>query len=67
MQPPQINPLKDEHYQLANKVLASVPAALDLCNRIQGCGIDMTEEIQGLQDQEAKAKAVKYHFFPDRP
>jgi hypothetical protein len=60
-------PLNNTHLDAMNKVLASIPPALDLAQACQDCGWDVSEHIAQLEAQRQMATNVKAKFFPMAP
>lgn len=63
----QANPLTDDHCKCLDKVLESVPPALELARACQDCGWDTSEYIAQLEGQKKMAELAKAKFFPHRP
>jgi hypothetical protein len=61
------HPLGREHCQCLDRVLQSIPAALELAKSCTDCGWDMSEYIAELQRQQQQAMKAKATFFPMEP
>jgi hypothetical protein len=61
------HPLGKEHCQCLDKVLQTIPGALELARACTDCGWDMSEYIAELQRQQTQAQKAKALFFPTEP
>ena len=65
--PPGANPLNHTHCDCLNKVLESIPQALQLVQACKDCGLDVSEFEQQFQQQLEMAQKLKAKFFPGNP
>lgn len=61
---PLNHPLTQEHCRCLDKVLESVPPALELAQACTDCGWDMSEYVAELKRQQEQATRAKQRFFP---
>lgn len=64
---PLDHPLTDEHCNCLDRVLDSVPKALELARACTDCGWDVSDQIRILEEQLRMAQKAKQTFFPNRP
>jgi len=60
------HPLTDEHCQCLDRVLETVPKALELAAACTDCGWDVSEQARVLKEQLEMARKAKAKFFPNR-
>lgn len=60
-------PLTMEECALLDKVLSSIPDAMDFAAKLKDCGLDVDKHIQVLKAQQRTAEGFKRKFFPECP
>lgn len=61
------HPLTQEHLDAINRCLQRCGPALELAQACKECGLPVDDMIEGLQEQQRVATALKRTFFPTKP